>query len=222
MRLTRKDWLVPAALIALSLVPAAGGTSRLIQLTDATNLTPDNARFFASPLPVVLHIVTAVIYSFVGALLFSEGLRRRFRTAHRAAGKVLVPLGLVVALTGLWMAHFYPWPAGDGLIVYVERLLAGVAMVVFILLGVAAVRRRDFISHGDWMTRAYAVGLAAGTQVFTHLPWFILVDMHPGTLPRGIMMGAGWVINAVVAEWVIRRGAEVPRHAGRVPAHAVA
>jgi hypothetical protein len=26
------------------------------------------------------------------------------------------------------------------------------------------------------MTRAYAIGLGAGTQVLTHLPWFVLAD----------------------------------------------
>jgi hypothetical protein len=55
------------------------------------------------------------------------------------------------------------------------------------------------------MTRAYAIGLGAGTQVFTHLPYFMLIGLHPGELPRGVMMGAGWIINVAVAEWIIRR-----------------
>jgi hypothetical protein len=54
------------------------------------------------------------------------------------------------------------------------------------------------------MMRAYALGLGAGTQVLTHLPWFLLVDGKPGELPRAVMMGAGWAINVVVAEWIIR------------------
>jgi hypothetical protein len=56
------------------------------------------------------------------------------------------------------------------------------------------------------MIRGYAIGLGAGTQVLTHLPWFVLVDGRPGELARGLMMGAGWVINVVVAEWIIARG----------------
>jgi hypothetical protein len=55
------------------------------------------------------------------------------------------------------------------------------------------------------MTRAYAIGMGAETQVLTHLPWFILVG-KPGESERAALMGAGWVINLVVAEWVIRRG----------------
>lgn len=108
-----------------------------------------------------------------------------------------------VALTGLWMAHFYPWPVGDGVGVYVERLLVGAAMATSIVLGVRAVLRRDFAAHGAWMTRAYALGLGAGTQVLTHLPWFVFVG-KPGETARTVLMGAGWAINIVVAEWLIR------------------
>lgn len=201
------DWMVPAGLIALSLVPVIAGSARLAELASGAEVTPDNARFLAAPLPVLLHLLAAIPYSLLGALQFSPGFRRRFGRWHRAVGKVLVPAGLVVALTGLWMAHFYPLPAFDGPLVYAERLVFGTAMLVFLLLGIAAIVRRDFVSHGDWMTRAYAIGLGAGTQVFTHLPWFLLMDgPMPGGLPRAVMMGAAWVLNVLVAEWAIRRG----------------
>ena len=201
------DWMVPAGLIALSLVPVIAGSARLAELASGAEVTPDNARFFAAPLPVLLHLLAAIPYSLLGALQFSPGFRRRFRGFHRAVGKLLVPAGLVVALTGLWMAHFYTLPAFDGPLVYVERLVFGAAMLVSMLLGIAAIVRRDFVSHGDWMTRAYAIGLGAGTQVFTHLPWFILMDEPmPSGIPRAVMMGAGWIVNVLVAEWAIRRG----------------
>jgi uncharacterized membrane protein len=180
------------------------GTARLTQLAGGATVTPENARFFASPLPVVIHIAAAFVYSIVGAFQFSRSFRRRRRPWHRAAGKVVGLCGLLVALSGLWMAHFYPWPAGDGRGVYVERLVAGSAMFVAIVLGVNAIRRRDVASHGAWMTRAYAIGLGAGTQVLTHLPWLLLMDGKPGELPRTVMMGAGWAINVIVAEWIIR------------------
>ena len=207
----RADWLVPALLVLLSLVPAVAGTARLAQLAGGANVTAANARFFAQPIPVVLHILTVIPYSIVGAFQFSRGFRRRHRAWHRAAGRVLGVCGLIAALTGLWMAHFYPWPEGDGVGLYFERLIFGTAMVVSIVLGVAAVRRRDFEAHGAWMIRAYAIGLGAGTQVFTHLPWFILIG-KPGESARTVLMGAGWVINVVVAEWIIRRNeARTPR-----------
>ena len=211
MKPNRSEWLVPAGLVALGLVPAIAGTVRLAQLAGGAAITPDNARFFASPLPIVLHIPAVILYSFVGAFQFARGFRRRHRAWHRAAGRVLVGCGLVAALSGLWMAYFYPWPAGDGVAVYVERLVVGTAMLASLLLAIAAVRRRDFTTHGEWMIRAYAIGLGAGTQVLTHLPWFIIADGKPGETARGVMMGAGWAINMVVAEWIIRRGRVRPQ-----------
>ena len=201
----RSTWSIPILLILLSLVPAIAGTARLAELAGGAEVTAANARFFAHPIPVVLHILSVIPYSIGGAFQFSPGFRRRNRRWHRAAGKVLGVLGLVVALTGLWMAHFYPWPEGDGQGVYIERLVFGTAMFVSIVLGIDAVRRRDFKAHGAWMIRAYAIGLGAGTQVLTHLPWFILVG-KPGESARTVLMGAGWVINVLVAEWIIRRG----------------
>lgn len=205
MNSTRADWLVPAALLALSLVPAIAGTVRLAGLASGEAMTLDNARFVAAPLPVMIHIPAAMVYSLLGAFQFAPAFCRRNRAWHRTAGRALVPSGLLVALSGLWMAHFYAWPAGDGYAVYLERMIVGVAMLVSILLALLAIRRREFTSHGEWMIRGYAIGLGAGTQVLTHLPWFMFADGAPGEAARGVMMGAGWAINVIAAEWIIHR-----------------
>ncbi|MBL0170121.1 MAG: DUF2306 domain-containing protein [Gemmatimonadaceae bacterium] len=200
----RADWLVPAGLILLSVVPALAGAARLASVVGGAATTAENARFFAAPFSVVLHLLSVIPFSILGALQFSPALRRRYRGWHRTAGKYLVAFGLLAALTGLWMTQTYPWPAGDGEGLYIMRLLFGSAMAVSIVLGVDAVRRRDFTSHGEWMMRGYAIGMGAGTQVLTHLPWFIFVGT-PSEFPRTVLMGAGWVINLAVAEWVIQQ-----------------
>ena len=204
MKSSKADWLIPVSLIVLSLVPALAGTARVAQLAVGAEVTPENARFFAAPLPVLIHIPAAIIYSLLGAFQFSPGFRRRNRKWHRSAGKLLLPCGFLVALSGLWMAHFYSWPEFDGQLVYLERLIFGSAMLWSLVAGVNEIRRRNFVAHGMWMIRAYAIGLGAGTQVLTHLPWFLMLDEKPGKLPRAVMMGAGWVINVVIAEWIIR------------------
>lgn len=216
---SKSDWLVPAGLIALTLVPALAGTARMVEIAREAAITPQNARFMADPLPALLHIPFAIVYGILGALQFSRGFRKRHRGWHRTAGRVLVPSAIIVAVSGLWMTVAYPWPAGDGIAVYAERLAFGAAMLGAIVLGVGAILRRDFPGHGEWMTRAYAIGLGAGTQVFTHLPWFLLSDARPGETARGVMMGAGWIVNVVVAEWVIRRARE-RRAGGNHAAHA--
>ncbi len=198
------QWFIPAGLILLSLIPVAAGVARVAQLSGGASITPDNARFFASPIPVVLHIISVSVYSLLGAFQFAPGLRRSRPIWHRTAGRILIPSGLVAALTGLWMAHFYPWPPFDGQILYGMRLVVGFAMVYFLLLGARAIFQRNFVQHGDSMTRAYAIGLGAGTQVFTHIPLIVSPGLR-SELTRALCMGAGWAINLAVAEWVIRR-----------------
>lgn len=202
----RSEWLIPAMLILLSLVPAIAGTARVAELASGAAVTPANARFVAQPTPVVLHVLAVIPFSLVGAFQFAPGFRRRHRAWHRAAGRVVAVCGLVAALTGLWMTLVYPWPEGDGTAVYLLRIVFGTAMLASIVRALHAIRRRAFAAHGEWMMRGYAIGMGAGTQVLTHLPWFLLADGQPGESARAVMMGAGWVINVVAAEWIIRRG----------------
>jgi hypothetical protein len=91
-----------------------------------------------------------------------------------------------------------------GDLLFVFRLLAGSGMAASLVLGVAAIRRRDITRHRAWMTRAYALALGAGTQVLT----LSLGEAILGTsdLSEALLQGAGWVINLAVAEWFIRRG----------------
>ena len=202
----RSDWLIPAGLILLSAVPAIAGTARLGDITAGVASTEATARFLATPAPIVLHLVAVIPFSIVGAFQFTPAIRRAHRGWHRGAGAVLLALGLIAALTGLWMAHFYPWPDGDGWALYGFRLVFGSAMVASIVLSVNAIRRRDFVAHGRWMIRAYAIGMGAGTEVVTHLPYFVFVGT-PDEATRAALMGAGWIINVAAAEWIIRRAA---------------
>jgi hypothetical protein len=196
-------WLM-AALLLLSAFPLAAGAFRLTQLAGGAEITPANARFFASPLPVVLHIVGAGVYALVGAFQFAPGFRRSRPGWHRAAGRLLVLCGLLVGLSGLWMTLFYPWPKGDGALLYALRLLFGSAMVISIVFGFTTIRHGDVMGHRAWMTRGYAIGLGAGTQLLTLLAGEKIAG-PPSELGRALLMGAGWVINLAVAEWAIRK-----------------
>ncbi len=203
-RKARVAWHVPAALILLSVIPLTGGAFQLIELAKGAEITAANARFFASPLPVVLHIVGACLYALLGAFQFVSRFWRRGTSWHRIVGRLLVPCGLAVGLSGIWMTLFYPHPVGDGDLLSVLRLLFGLGMVVSIILGYVAIRRRDIIQHRAWMTRGYAIGLGAGTQVLTLMVGELIAG-KPSELSRALLMGAAWVINLAIAEWSIRK-----------------
>ncbi len=207
-------WLATASLLLLGAVPLVVGAFRLTELAGGAEITPENARFFASPLPVVLHIVAAAAYTVLGAFQFVPGFRRRQPGWHRRVGRLLVGAGLFAALSGLWMAQFYRLPAHDGALLYGFRLLFGSLMAIAILIGLAAIRRREIARHRAWMMRGYALGLGAGTQVLTLLIGEIVFGA-PGEVARGLLMGAGWAINLALAEWIIRRPPSPPARPAR-------
>lgn len=199
----RRQWLVPAGLIALSLVPVAAGAARLTQLAGGATVTSENARFFTAPMPVIIHIVGATVFCLLGAFQFAPTLRSGRNRWHRLSGRVLVPFGLAAATSGLWMAVYYDLPASDNAFVEFLRLVFGSLMVMSLVLGVVAIARRQVDRHRAWMMRGYAIGLGAGTQVLTVLPWVIIVGT-PTSSVRAVLMGAGWIINLAVAEYFIR------------------
>lgn len=202
-RTDSRGWWVQVVLLALVMIPIVAGTSRLVELSGGPALLPANPRANASPLPVAVHIVSAIGYAVLGAFQFSSRLRRRHPGWHRAAGRVLVVLGLAVALSALWMTQFYGQPEHTGDLLHLFRLAFGTGMAACIVLGFTAIRRREIDRHLAWMTRAYALALGAGTQVFTQGLGEAILGTHEGT--RDVLLGSAWVINLAVAEYVIRR-----------------
>ena len=207
-------WLV-AGLLLLSAFPLVAGAFRLSQLAGGAAITPANARFFASPLPVVVHILSAAVYALVGAFQFANGFRRRWPSWHRWAGRLVVVCGLLVGLSGLWMTLFYALPASDGAFLYIFRLLFSSAMVVSIVLGFITIRRGDVSGHRAWMARGYAIGLGAATQMLTLMVGEMIAG-PPNVLSRALLMGAAWVINLAVAEWAIRKRLRRPARTSSV------
>jgi hypothetical protein len=202
-KLAKRDLLVPALLLLLSAVPMVGGVVRLTSLSGPA--TSENVRFVAAPAPILLHIGTAAVYCLVGAFQFSSGIRRRWPRWHRRAGRVLVPCGLVAALSGVWMTGFYPIPRGlQGPLLYSVRMIVGVAMAAALLIALSAIRRHDFARHEAWMIRAYALGQGAGAQVVVLGPWMAVSGEGMG-LTRDLLMTLAWAINVGVGEWSIRR-----------------
>lgn len=206
-RLTWADFGVPALLLALSLVPTVGGAARLISVASERVATPDDSRFLGAPVPVVVHILSATLFCWLGAVQFSRGFRLRWRGWHRRAGRWLALAGLLAGLSGLWMTAFYRIPADlQGTLLHGVRLAVGALMIASIVLAVSSILRRNVARHEAFMIRAYALGQGAGTQALVLGPWMLIAG-ETGGLTRDLLMTLAWGINVLVAEWVIRRRA---------------
>jgi uncharacterized membrane protein len=189
----------------LSAIPLAAGSLRLVQLAGGPDLIPADDRFTGLPAALVVHILGAAVFALVGAFQFVPRFRRQHRAWHRRAGRLVTGAGLVVAASALWLTLFYEAKPGTGELLHVLRLVFASAMAASLLLGITAIRRHDIAAHRAWMIRAYAIGLAAGTQAFTEGIGGAIFGT--GDLRTDLAKGAGWVINLAVAEWAIRRPA---------------
>ena len=181
---------------------------RLVQLAGGPALIPADDRFAGFPTALVTHIIGAAVFALVGMFQFVPGSAAGTSPGTAAPAGSLAVAGLAVAGSALWLTLFYEAQPGTGDLLYVLRLVFGSAMVGCVVLGFTAVRRRDIAAHRAWMIRAYAIGLAAGTQVFTEGIGGAVFGT--GVLAGDLAKGAGWVINLAVAEWVIRRPAVPP------------
>ena len=206
MSARERSWPVPVALVALVAIPLTAGTLRLIQLAGGPAILPADHRFAGFPTPLVVHILGATVFALLGD--------PAVRAAVPAPAPGLAPscrprcwscAGMVVAISALWLTLFYEAQPGTGALLYGFRLVFGPALAACLVLGLAAVRRGDIASHRAWMLRGYAIGLGAGTQVFTE--GFGGALFGTGVVAGDLAKGAAWVINLAVAEWAIRRPA---------------
>ncbi len=194
----RRLWFASAGLALFGVLP--GLARLLVELAGDPEAASGRP---ASPIPVIVHIVSGTAFAVLGAFQFPTARRRRGRTWHRRAGRLLAPLGVAAAVSGMWLALFYPRLRHGGELLTGLRLTFGTAMVASIVLGFVAIRARDVVRHRKWMIRGYAIGLGAATQLFTL--GFGGAAFGTGESATALLNGAGWVINLAVAEWLIRR-----------------
>lgn len=201
-----REWKISSLLIFLSIVPILAGINRVAGIASEIPISEENIRFISSPFPIILHISCATLFCLFGAFQFATEFRRVHLSLHRYLGRILVPCGLLSALTGIWMTVVYDIPiAQQGKILYIARVLVGILMIAAIFLAMKCIFRRDIASHRKWMILAYALGQGAGTQVLLMLPLIMIFGALNGLL-RDILMSAGWIINiAIVGIFFFRK-----------------
>lgn len=200
---TRDRWIV-TGLMALALIPTLGGAMRLSLLARGRAPTTHDAHLAAHATAMTLHIAGATLFTLLGSLQFSRSWSGAHRRLHRALGWVLAPAGALGAIAGVWLALALPPSADSSPALVPLRVLVGSATAASVLYSVYAAIRGDLRAHRRWIIRGYALCAAAGTQAFLLLP---LALLRLGNSPRinACAMAAGWGLNLLIAERVLRR-----------------
>lgn len=165
-----------------------------------------------------LHIACGIAAMTLGLFQFIAALRRARPAIHRFLGLGYVTATLLGGVTGFplsvyileavpeWMrAATYPATAGFASL---SIVWPWVTMVAFI-----RARQRRYASHRGWMIRSYCLTFAAVTVRLVSIPLLVITGSVTFTVAASIW---SWVVNAGVAEWLIRRRRE-RIEAGGVP-----
>ncbi|RAW01120.1 DUF2306 domain-containing protein [Pseudochryseolinea flava] len=148
-----------------------------------------------------VHVFSSIFLLIAGFTQFFSPLKKRYSAVHKLVGKMYVVILLFISgPAGLIMAFY----ANGGW----TSQLAFVTLSFFWLWTTAkawlAIRDRDFVSHGEWMIRSFALTLSA----LTLRAWkFVLVMiLHPPPMTLYMIVAwLGWIPNLLLAEWLIRK-----------------
>ena len=200
-----REWLVPVLLLALGSLNILFGALQLNNIQQGPPAVPDEftaMHYFATPIPIVLHIIGGTLFNLLSPLQFAPALWRRWPQWHRWSGRLLIVAGFLVAFSGLWMNHFFP--AYGGFMKYSGVVINSVGLAASLLIAVRFILVRDIPRHRAWMMRATAFGLGPATQRLFVLPIFF-INGGLSDLTIGFVVWFGFLLNLAVVEWVLRR-----------------
>lgn len=201
----KSNWRVPLLLLMLGSLNVLFGALQLDTIRQGPPSVPEEfttMQYFATPIPIVLHIVAGIAFNLLGPFQFAPSLRQRWPGWHRWTGRLLIIAGVLVGLTGLWMNQFFP--AYGGLLKYTGVIVNSIGLVASLGIALQVILAGDVRRHRAWMMRAIAFGLGPATQRLFILPYFFIYGM-PNDLVIGLVIWFGFLVNLSVVEWVLLR-----------------
>ncbi|GHC11073.1 DUF2306 domain-containing protein [Thermomonas carbonis] len=158
------------------------------------------ANFQVHRFGIYTHVFAASIALALGPFQFSERLRRRFPRLHRTSGRIYLGAGVGLGgLAGLYMSTF----AYGGLVSKSGFAALALAWLYSGWRAYRAIRAGNVAEHRRWMTRNFALTLAAVTLRIL-LPVSAISGI-PFALAYPVIAWLSWVPNLLVAEWAVVR-----------------
>ena len=173
----------------------------------------NNERFFLNPqapewphyMPIRWHLIPhgigGALALVLGASQFSTRLRQRHVRVHRLMGKLYVAGTFIAAPVAIWMAFINsPW-----FLVPFTIVQAGTWML-FTGIAYICVRRRDIISHRQWMVRSYGIVLIfVEGRVLMAIPALAAKGMDAIVLVNWGCLAVTLVATECYLQWPARR-----------------
>lgn len=183
---------IPMAAIMLQYIPAGKETAFLAIKQDFVELPWYLPAFY-------IHVFTTMLVLPAGFTQFSKTILKKYPRLHRLNGRIYVlAILLLCAPSGLVIGYY----ANGGFSSQAAFCLLAVLWFYCTLRAYTAARARNFVAHRAFMYRSFALTLSAITL---RLWKYILVALfHPRPMDVYMIVAwLGWVLNLLVAEWLI-------------------
>ncbi|MEL6250833.1 MAG: DUF2306 domain-containing protein [Bacteroidota bacterium] len=195
-------WLGPILLLLLGSLNILSGAFQLDSIFQGPDLPieeTESPHYHLTPFPIVVHIITGIIFNLLGPLQFAPAILKKWPQYHKWMGRILALSALGVAFTGMWMNEVFP--VFGGFLKYSGVHLSAIGLVLSICLSIRFILRKNVHKHRIWMMRAIALGLGPATQRLIILPVFFAFGL-PSELTIGLLVWGGYIINLGFVEWL--------------------
>ena len=150
-----------------------------------------------------IHVFTSFFVLLAGFTQFNPWMLGRHPRVHRLMGWIY--LITVLFITGP-AAFMMAWHANGGLPARTSFTLLAFLWIFFTAFAGYRVIKRQFLSHGAFMFRSYALTLSAVTlRLYTYLSAYLPLYASPKEIYITTAW-LSWVPNLIIAEMLIRSG----------------
>ena len=157
--------------------------------------------FQARPWGIYTHAFFAMFALALGPFQFVRSIRAKRIGVHRITGRVYVVGAIVTGLSGIYMAIY----SFGGAVTHIGFGLLGASLIATTTMAFVRIRAGDQAAHRRWMMRSFALLLAAVT-LRIELPLLMFATAGEFEPAYRIVSWLCWVPNAVIVEWMVRRG----------------
>lgn len=146
-----------------------------------------------------VHVFSALFVLLAGYTQFSDSIRQKYPKAHRQLGWLYVIVTVFLAGPSGFVIGIY---ANGGLSSRIAFCLLAILWVLFTIISVVRIIKKQVLSHRVWMIRSFSLALSA----ITLRAWkYILVALfHPKPMDvYQVVAWLGWTLNLIIAEFII-------------------
>lgn len=148
-----------------------------------------------------IHVYASLWALLAGFTQFSKTVLRKRPKLHRAFGYVyVIDVLLITGPAGLLMGFY----ANGGISSRIAFVMLAVLWILFTAMALYKAKQRDFTAHRRYMIRSYALTLSAITLRAWKYAITNSVELPPMDVYRAVAW-LGWVVNLIIAEYIIRR-----------------